>query len=157
MSYAARRIGFLELFNAASTIQKMMISFDRPLMKRGAAGAGIAVIVNVVLLQIVLQSGIVEPFRPVSMAPIVLLTIFGVAGATVAFAVIRERADAPVHRFYQIAIGVLVLSFIPDLILLRFDPSATLSGAVFLMILHVTTALFAVGALTGFINRYPLS
>lgn len=125
-----------------------MIPLDRDVLKRGAVGTGAAVLVNLVLLQLVLRFELVTPFRPVASPPIVFLTIAGGIGATAAFLYIRDRYDDAVSLFRRVAAGVLVVSFLPDLGLLQVDPSATVSGALFLMGLHVSTAVILVAALS---------
>jgi hypothetical protein len=50
--------------------------------------------------------------------PTVFFTAVGTLGATVVFAVVRRRAGRPTVLFRRIALGVLLLSLLPDLLLL---------------------------------------
>lgn len=119
------------------------------LVKRGGIAAVAALLVNIVLLQVVLRFGIVEPFRPVAAGPIGTFTVVGVIGATIVYAALAKRKEDHDTLFTKVAAVFLLVSFIPDIGLLVTDPSATVSGAVFLMVLHVTTAVACVRGLTG--------
>lgn len=121
----------------------------KELARRGGIAAGIAVLINYILLEFVLLTNIILPFRPVATGPIVTFTILGVAGATAVYGLIAKfRADYR-QLFARVAVITLVLSFIPDIALLQVEPSATVSGVIFLMLLHVTTALISIRVLTG--------
>jgi len=119
------------------------------LLKRAGLAAAGALIVNLALLQIMLRFGLLAPFRPVAVGPIGTFTIIGVIGAALVYATITKRRDDHDAVFTKVAAGFLMVSFIPDIGLLLADPAATVSGAGFLMVLHVTTALACVRALTG--------
>jgi hypothetical protein len=123
------------------------------LAKRGGIAAVAALLVNIALLQLVLRFGLVEPFRPVAAGPIGTFTVVGVIGATIVYGWIAKRRENHDVVFTKVAAGVLLASSLPDILLLVMDPSATVTGVLFLMVLHVTTAIACVRALTG---RYGL-
>ena len=85
-------------------------------------------------------------------APTIFFTAVGALGATAVFGVVRRRADRPEYLFRWIALGVLLLSFLPDLRLLGDGaaafPGATPTGVGVLMLMHVAAAAAIVWFLT---------
>lgn len=79
-------------------------------------------------------------------------TALGIA-AVVVYAVVRRFAKRPERTFRWISVGVLLVSFVPDLWLLseagaaQFEGS-TRAGVVILMVLHVVAAAVIVPGLT---------
>lgn len=121
---------------------------NRALVQRGVVAVVLSVVVNWLVLWGVLASDLVDPFDALALPPVTLLTALGAVGATVAYGVVVRRATRPDRTFVRLAAIVLLLSFVPDLALLRFDPAATVPAVVVLMILHVTVAVISVIALT---------
>jgi len=85
--------------------------------------------------------------------PTVFFTAVGVFGATAVFAVVRRRSDRPEVLFRWIAVGVLLLSSLPDLWLLSEGatsafPGATPAAVGVLMLMHVVAAAVIVWFLT---------
>jgi hypothetical protein len=77
------------------------------------------------------------------------LTVIGVLGAVIAFAIVGRLSRSPVRTFTIVATVVLVLSFIPDIgLLVSGAPGTTLPGVLALMVMHVVAAVLAVGILT---------
>ena len=69
------------------------------------------------------------------------------AGA--AFAVLRRSVRDAARVYVRVAIGALVLSWIPDVALLVIhDPGATVPGVASLMAMHTLTAAIVVTSLT---------
>jgi hypothetical protein len=90
-------------------------------------------------------------FEPLQTPAFVFLTVAGVLGAVITFAVIGRLARRPVRVFLIVAAVVLLLSFVPDIGLLAANaPGATLPGVLVLMLMHVVAAVVAVGVLTRF-------
>ena len=118
------------------------------LLRRGATAAVFAVLANVVIVLAVTTVGAVEPFTHLEPVRVAVFTLGGVAGATLAYGVIRRRRDRPDRDFLIVAAVVLVLSWIPDVTVIPTVPGATTDGVVVLMALHVTTAAIAYGVLT---------
>jgi hypothetical protein len=84
-------------------------------------------------------------FPPFQVGPIALLTGIGTLGAAIVFAVVQSVSRQPLRTFRAVAIGALIVSLIPNL-LLAFNPTAapipggTATGYIALMILHVVAA-----------------
>ncbi len=90
-------------------------------------------------------------------APTIFFTAVGALGATAVFGVVRRRADRPEYLFRWIALGVLLLSFLPDMLLLGDGaaafPGVTPTGVGVLMLMHVAAAAAIVWFLTV---RFPM-
>ncbi len=85
--------------------------------------------------------------------PTVFFTAVAVFGATGVFAVLQRRSDRPEYLFRWIALGVLLLSSLPDLWLLSDGaagafPGATPTAVGVLMLMHVVAAAVIVWFLT---------
>lgn len=72
----------------------------------------------------------------------------GIVAATFVFTLVRRVSRDPVRTFTRIAAVVLVLSVLPDLVLLRAQPAATVPGVLVLLAMHVVAAVVIVGGLT---------
>ena len=85
-------------------------------------------------------------------APTIFSTAVGALGATAVFGVVRRRADRPEYLFRWIALGVLLLSFLPDMLLFGDGaaafPGVTPTGVGVLMLMHVAAAAAIVWFLT---------
>ncbi len=86
-------------------------------------------------------------------APTIFFTAVGALGATAVFGVVRRRSDRPEYLFRWIALGVLLLSFLPNLLLLGDGaagtfPGVTPTGVGVLMLMHVVAAAVIVWLLT---------
>jgi cytochrome bd-type quinol oxidase subunit 2 len=118
------------------------------LASRAAVATVLAGAVNAALVAGATAAGVGEGFRAVSYPPVLFLTVVGVVGATLVYALLLRRSRAPRRTFVRVAAAVLVLSFLPDLALLALDPAATVGGVVVLMLMHVVVAAASVGVLT---------
>ena len=106
-----------------------------------------SVIVNTVIRAIALAL-LPAGFIQLQMPPIIIaFTIFGTIGATIVFALINRFARNPIRLFRIVALVVLVLTLIPDLLLLS-SPTANLVSVATLMVMHVVTCLICIGAFT---------
>jgi uncharacterized membrane protein YoaK (UPF0700 family) len=119
------------------------------LVRRGAVAAAVAATANAVLVVAATAAGVAPGLRPLALAPVVLLTVVGVVGATAVYWLLRRRASNPDRTFLRVAAVVLVLSLLPDVGLLSTDPAATVPGVVVLMAMHVVAAAASVAVLTG--------
>lgn len=86
--------------------------------------------------------------------PTIFFTTVGGIGAVVVFTLLRRMSSRPREHFRLVALIVLILSFIPDLLLLSEGagesvPGVTLPGVALLMVLHLVAAAVIVWALTG--------
>ncbi|QIN82185.1 hypothetical protein GBA63_05635 [Rubrobacter tropicus] len=117
----------------------------------GALTVVVAVVVNVVIRTVAVSVfGIGEGFQPLGVGPTVFFTVVGVTGAVVVFGLILRFARRPVRLFRRVALVVLVVSLVPDVLLLFAGsmPGVTAAGVGTLMIEHVATWAVAVGMLT---------
>ncbi len=85
--------------------------------------------------------------------PTIFFTTMGALGATAVFGVLRRRSERPEYLFRWIALGVLLLSSLPDLWLLSDGaagafPGATPTAVGVLMLMHVVAAAVIVWFLT---------
>jgi len=76
-------------------------------------------------------------FLPLTSVPPIIDTFLGCVGAILVFAMMVDSPDS-VRRYRRVAAGVLVLSFIPDVLLATsHDMGRGWPEALFLMIMHV--------------------
>jgi hypothetical protein len=85
-------------------------------------------------------------FRSLQTASVAPLTVIGVAGAVIVFAVLARLRPDPVPAFAAVATIALVISWLPDLLLYASERSygTTLPEIMGLMSLHVVAAGIAV-------------
>ncbi|MFC7204574.1 DUF6069 family protein [Haloferax namakaokahaiae] len=124
------------------------------LARRGAVAIALSVVANALVLAVVLASGAVQPFAPLSYPPVVLFSALGALGAVLVYAILSSRVENPDRTFTRVAAAVLVVSFVPDIGLLFGDPLATVPGVVVLMVMHAIVAGICVGTLTR-VGRAP--
>ena len=98
-------------------------------------------------------------FEPLATAgPTVFLTVVGVgAGLGVAVAV-DKRSERPVPLFQRIVVVALLVSLLPDLLMLtdggsQAFPGATVPAVVILMVQHVAAAAVVLWSVTGWPGR----
>lgn len=112
---------------------------------RGAVAAGSAVAVNVALVLLAGLTDLAPGFRALTVPPVAFLSAVGAIGAVGAYLLIRRRSGHPARTFRRVAIGVLLLSFLPNLVLLVVDEAATALGVALLVVMHVTVAAICIG------------
>lgn len=111
----------------------------------------VAVVVNVVIRTVAVSVlGIGEGFPPLGVGPTVFFTVVGMTGAVVVFGLIARYARRPVRTFRRVALAVLLISLVPDVLLLFLVliPGTTTAAVLTLMVEHVASWAVAVGALT---------
>ncbi|ELZ92000.1 hypothetical protein C440_16849 [Haloferax mucosum ATCC BAA-1512] len=118
------------------------------LARRGLTAVVVSIAGNGLLLALVLASGVVQPFMPLSYPPVLFLSAVGAIGAALVYGVLSQRVESPDKTFLRVAVAALVLSFLPDIGLLFGDPQATIPGVLVLMAMHVVVAAVCVGTLT---------
>lgn len=129
---------------------------DRTVARRGIVAAALAAACNAALVPVARALDVAPGFEPLSYPPVVFLTVLGAVAATFVFTLVRRVSSAPVRTFTRIAAVVLVLSVLPDLVLLQAQPAATVPGVLVLMAMHVVAAVVMVGVLTrGFGSDSP--
>ena len=131
------------------------VSFGR-LVGVGVATVAVAVLVNVVIRTVAVSVlGIGEGFLPLGVGPTVVFTVAGMVGAVVVFGLLLRFAGRPVRTFRRVALAVLLVSLVPDVLML-FSPSmpgTTVAGVLTLMVEHVASWAVAVGVLTRFVGE----
>jgi hypothetical protein len=134
------------------------------MVKRGVLSVAGAIVAVLVVRWVALALIDVPPeFLPLAgpSAAGFFTTALGIA-AVVVYAVVRRFAKRPERTFRWISVGVLVVSFLPDLWLLsdagaeQFEGS-TPGGVMILAVLHVVAAAVIVPGLTLGAGREPSS
>ncbi|WP_435334439.1 DUF6069 family protein [Haloarchaeobius sp. TZWWS8] len=137
---------------ATTTVRAPAKSFQplRAILERGATGAGIAVIVNTLLLVlgdrfVAIPAG----FEPLSIGSVVTASAVGALAATAVYAVLDRVVDETDRTFTVVAAAVLLLSLVPI-----FAVAPTMAAGVgpgvlgLLVLMHVAVAAASVGTLT---------
>ena len=88
-------------------------------------------------------------FAPLAWGPLIFLTVAGVTGAVIVFAVVSRFSRRPIRLFRIIAAVTLLLSFTPAFALLAAKPfpGTNARSAGTLMLMHVVAATISVGLL----------
>ncbi len=125
---------------------------SKELLKRGAVALALALALNWILLYSVVEFDLAPPFEALEYPSVTLFTLLGVAGATVVYGAVTRISMTPDGLFVKIAVGVLLVSFVPDAMLYLYVPEATAGVAVALALMHVTVAAACVFALTEYVE-----
>jgi hypothetical protein len=92
------------------------------------------------------------PLHALSVGPVIALTTIGIVGATIVYALLRAFTKSPNTIFTWIAIVVLIVSFIPDYLVIGVTTGpfagGNLGSALTLALMHVATAVIVVLSLT---------
>ncbi len=111
----------------------------------------VATIVNIVLA---MAARTIFPsqaaFSPLGAGPIGFFTVIGSLGAVIVFGLLGRFSQRPIRLFRIVAVVVLVLTLIPDILMLLHPLFllTTPTGIGMLMVLHIVTAAICVGMLT---------
>jgi hypothetical protein len=135
---------------APSTNQEVKIS---RLWWAGLLAAVVAVVGNIIV-QVITNALVTIPagFLPFQIPRIAIFSVVGVAGATGVFALLSRFTQRPIHWFWITSVVVLLLSFVPNILMLIGTlpvPGTTVPGVISLMVMHVVAAAAAVGVLIG--------
>jgi hypothetical protein len=109
-----------------------------------------ATLANVVLQQLAVALLRPDPaFMPLNLLPPIVFTIVGVLGAVIVYALVGRFARNPEPLFRRIALVTLLVSFVPDILMLitGFNPGTTLANVIVLMLMHVVAWAITVGLL----------
>ncbi len=126
------------------------------LARVGALAVAVAILVNVVIRTVAVSVlGIGAGFQPLEVGPTVFFTVVGMVGAVVVFGLILRFARRPVWLFRRVALAVLVVSLVPDVLMLFSGsmPGTTVAGVLTLMVEHVASWAVAVGVLTTLVGE----
>lgn len=101
------------------------------------------------------------PLNALSVVPVTAFTVVGVTGATIVYAVMRSLLAQPDPAFVGVAIAVLLVSFLPDYMIIGQTTGMFAGGnvgsALVLMLMHVVTAILAVWSLVRLWGRRPVA
>ncbi len=76
-------------------------------------------------------------FVPLTWGALIVFTGVLVSGGVLVFVAVARLAASPVRTYRRLALGVLVASMIPDLLLPGSGPGATWPAVLVLMVMHV--------------------
>lgn len=110
-----------------------------------------ATLASVVLQQLAVALLRPDPaFLPLTLLPPIIFTVVGVLGAVIVYALAGRFARDPNPLFRRIALVALIVSFIPDILMLitGFNPGTTLANVLVLMLMHVVAWAITVELLT---------
>ncbi len=110
-----------------------------------------AIVANVVIQQVAVAVLQPDPlFMPLTLIVPIVFTFVGVLGAVIVYALIGRFSQQPVRLFRRVALVALVVSFIPDILMLvtGFNPGTTAANVAVLILMHVVAWGIAVGMLT---------
>jgi Family of unknown function (DUF6069) len=111
---------------------------------------GFGVLVASVVVNLLVRSAALALFPTMIMTAdhIILFTVLGALGATLVFALVAWRAARPITLYRWIAGVALLLSFVPDILILMTGFPVSTFGVYILM--HIATAAICVIGLTKF-------
>jgi hypothetical protein len=136
-----------------STPPTRTVSWKNTAIAAGVGAVGGLVITSLIALIARTALDVPEEFQPLTLPVYGSLTVLGVIIGAIAWhlVVVRSRNAARVLRV--LVPVVLVLSLVPDLMLLTSDsqPGTTTAGVIALMLMHVGVAAAAVPAYRRFI------
>jgi len=92
-----------------------------------------------------------ESFQPLQASSVSLFTTIGVVGATVVFALLAWLRENPLPLYWTISAVVLLVSFIPNIIMLVNGTAA--AAVISLMLMHVIAAVASVGSMTWLLRQ----
>lgn len=121
--------------------------------RRGAAALALSLLGNWTVRWSVLTTGRVEPFGALGVGPVTFVTIVGTVAATAVYGAFTRISPRPNRLFVRVAAVALPVSFAPDLVVLVYDPGATVGAVGTLMAMHVLVAVVCVVVLTGRVGR----
>ncbi len=116
----------------------------------GLLAAMVAAAANTLVRAIsVILFDIPPDFQPLTLGLVIISSVVGALGATVAFAIVVRFARHPIRLFRMIAVVVLLLSFLNPILAL---PGASLQTILTLESMHVVVAAVSVGLLTTLVR-----
>jgi hypothetical protein len=132
----------------------------RPLARAAlllAAATALAVAANAVIAAFAVAAGASATYGPLTFPAFASFTVLGMIAGWVGWSIVQRRARDPRRVLTVLVPAVVVVSFVPDLLLLGlgFIPGTTPAAVVALMAMHVVVAVVAVPAyvLAGRIRR----
>ncbi|MFI5907662.1 DUF6069 family protein [Dactylosporangium sp. NPDC051541] len=130
----------------------------RTTWKATLAAAGVAIagslVVNTVIALVAKALGAPDEFQPLTFPVYGTLSVAGVLLSAVAWRLVVARSRDAARVLRTLVPVVLVLSLIPDVVLLatKGQPGTTTTGVVALMLMHLAVAAVAVPAYRRFMH-----
>ncbi|HEU5098448.1 MAG TPA: DUF6069 family protein [Roseiflexaceae bacterium] len=134
----------------SSTQPTQRVAFSR-LLWAGPLAIIAAAIANVLIQQIAVAVLRPNPqFLPLTPGATIFFTVVGVLGAVIVYGLVGRFSRRPVWLFKRIALVALIISFIPDIVMLitGFNPGTTAANVAVLIVMHIVAWAIAVGILT---------
>jgi hypothetical protein len=141
-------MGMISTVSSSSPSER--VAFSR-LLWVGPLTIVAAVVANALLRQIAVAVLQPDPrFPPLSPAMPIVFTVIGVLGAVVVYALVGRFARNPIQLFRRIALVALVVSLVPDILMLAtgFNPGTTVANVAVLMVMHVVAWAISIRMLT---------
>lgn len=137
--------------HASSVAQPATAVPVRSLWVRAALAIAVALAGNVVVWWLATTLLAIPPdFPPLDgPGPAIFFTVVGMVAAVIAWRIVISFSATPAKTYRRVALVALLLSFVPDFMLLTEGaaaavPGVTLAGVVVLMIMHLVAAAAAV-------------
>ena len=121
----------------------------RTALTTGAVAGVLAAVVNVVISAVARSAfDVSSDFQPLTPGPIVMWTILGALIGAAGWRLFVNRSADSRALLNKLVPTVVVLSFIPDVVLLATDamPGTTTAAVLSLMFMHLVTAVIVVTA-----------
>lgn len=123
------------------------------LVRRGMVALALSLVVNWLVTFVAISIAVAPALTALEYGPVTFLTTVGVIGATIVYGILDRFVENPDRVFTIVALVVLVLSLIPDFLVIPNQPGGTLVAGGVLGLMHVTTAAITVGVLTDVRGR----
>jgi hypothetical protein len=119
------------------------------LLRRGIAALALSLVINWLVTFGAISAAVAPELSALQYGSVTFLTTVGVVGATLVYGLLARVSSNPDRLFTIIAVVVLVLSLIPDAVVIPNQPGGSLAAGAVLGAMHVTTAVVCVVVLTG--------
>jgi len=123
------------------------------LVRSGVIALVVSLVINWLIVFVANAGGIAPELEALNYEPVSFFTTIGVVGATVTYGVLARTVTDRDRAFTIVAAIVLVLSLLPDFVVIPDQPGGGLVAGAVLGLMHVATAVVCVGVLTDRRNR----
>ncbi|MEH0110360.1 DUF6069 family protein [Tersicoccus sp. MR15.9] len=113
-----------------------------------AAAAVVAVTLNSLVALVARAAGAPADYGPLTLPAQAMLTVIGLVVGWIGWRLVQRRARDPRRTLRVLVPAVVLVSFVPDVLLLalRFIPGTTTVGVLALMVMHLVVAAVAITA-----------
>ncbi|OLZ42350.1 hypothetical protein A6E15_15855 [Natrinema saccharevitans] len=123
------------------------------LVRSGVIALVVSLVINWLIVFVANAGGIAPELAALNYEPVSFFTTIGVVGATVTYGVLARTVADRDRAFTIVAAIVLLLSLLPDFVVIPDQPGGSLVAGAVLGLMHVATAVVCVGVLTDRRNR----